>query len=241
MFEHQGMNVAEVLRWVGGGAAELRHRIVLDENPPDREEVLGRAKGVLILAAHVGNFELMALYAAARFPLTIITKEIKHPGLNAYWAELRATTGLRTIAARNSYRACFRVLRDNEWLGFVLDQNMIRKEGIFVTFFGQLACTTPGLAMLSAHSRAPVVPIFMVRLDDGRHEVKILPFIEPPAERTAEAIAKATQRYTDVIESVVRAHPEQWIWMHRRWRTQPAPSRQSGGARPMPDASPARR
>jgi KDO2-lipid IV(A) lauroyltransferase len=220
VFRNIGMNQLEMLRWMGGRSAELDQRIVVT-GLEHVEQGLAHGAGLIVLTAHVGNWDLLALWAASRWPLTIISKDIKNSVLNTFWMERRRQEGLRIVGARNSYRACLAVLRRREMLGFVLDQNMTRQDGIFVEFFGRAACTTPGLAILSAHARAPVMPAFMLRRGDGRHEVRILPLLEPPEARTPEAVAAATQQYTRIIETVVREHADQWIWMHRRWRTQP--------------------
>ncbi|MBI2437875.1 MAG: lysophospholipid acyltransferase family protein, partial [Lentisphaerae bacterium] len=81
------------------------------------------------------------------------------------------------------------------------------------------ACTSPGLALLSAQCGAPVLPVFMLRGSDGRHRLHVLDPLKPPAGTDSAAIRQATQDYTTIIEQFVRAHPEQWIWLHRRWRT----------------------
>lgn len=222
MFANLGMNTVEMLRWLGGREQELKARIRLEDRA-DIRAVLEQGGGAGILTAHLGNWDLMGLWAASRFPLTIVSKEIKHEALNRYWMEKRAAAGVKIVAAHHSYRQCLRALKANGCLGFILDQNMIRREGIFVDFFGRPACTTPGLAMLAAHARAPVLPVFMLREADGRHVVRILPALPPPADRRPETLAAATQQYTKIIEDVIRTHPDQWIWMHRRWRTQPAP------------------
>jgi KDO2-lipid IV(A) lauroyltransferase len=221
VFCNMGVNQLEMLRWMGGRADELRQHISAT-GMEHAAEALARKKGVLVLTAHIGNWDLMGLWGASQFPLTIISKELKNPALNAFWMEKRRQHGLHIVAAHNSYRACLSTLKRGECLGFVLDQNMTRADGIFVEFFGRPACTTPGLAVLSAHAGAPVLPVFMIRRDDGRHEVTVLPCLEPPATRKPPAIAEATQRYTSIIEGVIRQHPDQWIWMHRRWKTQPA-------------------
>jgi KDO2-lipid IV(A) lauroyltransferase len=237
VFANIGVNQLEVLRWMAGRADELNERIVVT-GLEHFEEARARGTGVIVLTAHVGNWDLLALWAAAQWPLTIIAKDIKHSVLNRFWMEKRRQWGLTIVAARNSYRACLAALRRDETLGFVLDQNMIRRDGIFVDFFGRAACTTPGLAVLSAHSGAPVVPAFMLRRRDGRHEVRVLPLLEPPASGKPHAVVAATQEYTRIIEEVVRQHVDQWIWMHRRWRTQPrgAP-RGAGDARVGPGSA----
>lgn len=227
---YQGMavNYIEVFRWIGGADAELDAQM-RPQGMEHLDAALARGRGVLILTAHIGNWDMVGLWGARRMKLTIISKDLRGAGVNRFWMEARARCGLKIVPAHNSYRACISVLRRNEILGFILDQNMTRMEGIFVDFFGKPACTTPGLAFMAAHSQAPVVPGFMIREADGSHRIEFQPPIDPPPDREAETLRAATQHYTSVIEAVIRKHPDQWIWMHRRWRTQPLPVEQNTG------------
>lgn len=191
------------------------------EGKENLEDALKQERGVVVLTAHFGNFDIAPLATVALgHKLTVITKDIKNQAINDIWMDARATEGLTLVPARNSIRDCLRALRRNEIVGFILDQNMKRGEGVFVDYFGHSASTTPGLAFMAAQSKAPVVPMFIYPRDQNRHVLRILPPIDPPADRKPESIVKATQAYTKVIEDVVREDPEQWIWMHRRWRTQ---------------------
>ncbi len=225
---YQGMavNYIEVFRWIGGRDAELDSQVNM-RGAEHLESALARGRGVLILTAHTGNWDLLGLWASRRVKLTIISKDLRSEGANRFWMEARARCGLNIVPAHNSYRACLSVLRRNEVLGFILDQNMTRMEGIFVEFFGKPACTTPGLAFMAAHSKAPVVPAFMIREPDGSHRIELHPPIDPPPDREPETLRAATQHYTTLIEDVIRRYPDQWIWMHRRWRTQPLPVEQT--------------
>ena len=220
VFKHMGMNAVEVFRWVGGCSEEMNQNISV-VGAEHMKTALARGRGALVLTAHTGNWDLMGLWCARRFPLTIISKALREPGINRFWMEARAASGLQIVPARKSYRACLSVLKKQGLLGFVLDQNTKTQEGVFVDFCGKPACTTPGLAFLPAHAQAPVVPVFMFRQLNGQHKVHVMPLIEPPATRDEEAITRATQQYTRIIEDVVRRHPDQWIWMHRRWRSVP--------------------
>lgn len=224
---YQGMavNYIEVFRWIGGKQGELDSQARMS-GEEHLDAALSRGRGALILTAHTGNWDLLGLWASRRVKLTIISKDLRSAGANRFWMEARARCGLNILPAHQSYRACLSVLRRNEVLGFILDQNMTRMEGIFVEFFGKAACTTPGLAFMAAHSKAPVVPAFMIREADGSHRIELHPPIDPPPDREAETLRAATQLYTRLIEDVIRRHPDQWIWMHRRWRTQPLPVEQ---------------
>lgn len=223
MYRNLGTLIIESMRFEKFDSEYLAQNIEFD-----RMEIvydaLKQGKGVIVLTAHIGNFDLMVIIAALLgTALTIITKKIKPRALNDYWNRVRTQFGAKMVPHHGSFRACLSALKRNEVLGFVLDQNMKRDMGIFVDFFGRPACTSPGLAMLSARSGAPVVPIFITRKPDGRHHVGVMDALPPPAGRgrDEEEIRRETQRYTKIIEETVRKHPEQWIWLHRRWRTQP--------------------
>lgn len=218
VFQHIGMNYMEVFRWIGGKMDELESRITV-EGAEHVEAARARGRGVLVLIGHIGNWDLMGLWAARHYPLTIISKSLKQKGVNRFWMEARAKTGLNIVPARKSYRACLGVMKKNGLLGFILDQNTLRRDGVFVEFYGKEACTSPGLAFLSAHAQSPVVPVFMFRQPDGTHRVQIYPVLEPPLNRETATIIEATQRYTRILEDAIRRHPDQWIWMHRRWRS----------------------
>jgi len=221
MYVHLVRNGLDLCRVGVMNDAELRAAADL-EGWAHLEAALARGRGALILTAHLGNWDLLCtLTPTWGYPLTIITKNLRQAGLNRFWMQSRERFGLRFVPAHRSFRACLKALRKNELVGFVLDQNMIDREGVFVDFFGRPACTTPGLAYLAAQSGAPVVPVFLLRGADGRHHGRILPLLEPPPDRAPDTIRAATQQYTRIIEDAIREHPEQWIWLHRRWKTQP--------------------
>lgn len=227
MYANLGTNVVEITRLPHLSEAQLADMVDW-EDEHHVHEVLAAGKGLLVLSAHMGNWDLLCTLAPRfNYPTTIITKRIKNKGVNDYWMATRGRFGLKFVPAHNSYRQCLTALRKNEIVGFILDQNMIRDEGIFVDFFGRPACTTPGLAFMSAQSGAAVVPAFMLRQPGGRHRLKVLPAIPPPPDRKPETIHAYTQRYTKVIEDMIRQYPDQWIWLHRRWRTTPPPAAQS--------------
>ena len=221
MYANFGMNLVEIIRLAGGAMEETDGRIRV-EGRDIVDSALRRGKGVMVLTAHFGNWDLLGMFTVKhKYPLTIISKDLKSKALNDMWMVLRERFGVNIIPAHNSARASLRVLKKNELLGFILDQNRPREGGIFVDFFGRPACTSPGLAILSAQTGAPVVPVFIHRAPDGKHDMQIMPAIEPPPDREPETVRAATQAYTKIIEDQVRQYPEQWIWLHRRWKTRP--------------------
>ena len=223
MYKNLGMNQVEILRLAGGAIDETNKRITV-VGREIIDQALQRGKGVMILSAHFGNWDFLPMFAVKQnYPVTIISKEIKNKTINAMWMLTRKRFGVNIIPAHNSARDALRVLRRNELLGFIFDQNRPRDAGIFVDFFGRPACTSPGLAMLSAQAQTPVVPIFIHRTSDGNHVLQVFPMLEPPPDREVETVRKATQEYTKIIEDQIRQYPEQWIWLHRRWKTRPLP------------------
>lgn len=183
---------------------------------------LAQGRGMLVLMGHIGNWELLGLAVAGRWaPISVIVRTQRNPEFDAYWRSSREKMGLRPLPAQHSYREALRALKQGEMVAVTLDQNMRRRRGIFVDFFGEQASTTPGLAYLAAQSGAPVVPLYIIRQPDGRHVVHALPALPPPPDREEATIQAATQTYTKILETIIRQHPDQWLWLHNRWRTRP--------------------
>ena len=223
VYRNLAVNYVEILRLAGGAPDDLE-QLVTFEGEEIIRDALRRGQGVLVLTAHLGNFDLLAMFSAQRgYPLTIVSKEIKNRTVNRLWMRLRERYGVKIVLSHNSLRACLKALKNDGLLGFILDQNRPHDQGVFVTFFGRPACTTPGLAFISAVARAPVVPAFIHRTADGRHHLRVYPALDPPPDRGIDSLRRATQQYTTIIEQEIRRHPEEWTWIHRRWKTQPEP------------------
>mgnify|MGYP005839001907 CR=1 FL=1 len=223
MYRHLGSNVIEMLRLEKAGRAYVAENMEWSGRE-HLDAARARGRGVLMLSAHTGNWELgITALPALGYPASVVVKRIRASRVNARIERIRTLFGLRVLPSQGAYRDCLRALRRNDVLGFVLDQNRTIHDGIFVEFFGRPACTSPGLAHMAAVSGAPVVPVFMERLEDGRHRYNIRPPLTPPSGRDPDALAEATQRYCREIEDFIREHPEQWIWIHRRWKTRPPP------------------
>lgn len=221
MYRNLGVNITESIRFFVLGLEKSGIQVEL-ENREIADEALAKGKGAIMVTCHFGNFDLMPFVTSAKgFKSTTIVKKIRSDLGEELWSEYRQCEGASFVPAKNSLRACIKALRRNEMIGFMFDQNMTLKEGIFVDFFGRPACTTPGLAYMAHLSRAPVIPVFFYRKGIGRHVEKFLPPMDPPADNSPEAIHEATQRYTKVLEDGIRATPDHWIWIHRRWRTIP--------------------
>ncbi len=182
-----------------------------------------RGKGVFLLSAHFGNWEIGALAAGllAR-PIASVVRPLDNPYLESELASLRGKFGNRTIAKKRAAREILRELRAGETIAILIDQNVLAREAVFVPFFGRIAATSPALALFQLKTDAAVVPVFCRPLGGGRYrlgfEKPILLADLREEDRTVESL---TALYTNVTEKVVRAEPHLWLWMHNRWRTRP--------------------
>ena len=196
--------------------------IVETEGVENCERALAKGKGVLLFSAHFGNWELEAAAVALLVkPAVVIYRPLDSPLLDSLVSRVRSASGNKPLPKENAMRAMIRTLHKNGMLGILIDQNTDWYEGVFVNYFGRPACTTSGLAHLALHSGAPVLPAYLIRLSEGRYRLVIEPALEiiDTGDREADVIAN-TQRFTKVIEDVVRKYPEQWLWVHQRWKTQ---------------------
>ena len=183
-----------------------------------------KGRGVLVLTAHFGNWELMpVLGALLKYPCSYVYRPLRAAALEKFLVRTRTRYGGTKISKRRSYRKILRFLEQKGLVFMLMDQNVGHRNGVFVPFFNQPASTNKGLAKLALKTGAPVVPIFLVREETGFRGL-ILP--EVPLVHTGDKekdIEANTLAYNRAIESMVRKCPEQWFWVHRRWKTRPIP------------------
>jgi KDO2-lipid IV(A) lauroyltransferase len=147
-----------------------------------------------------------------------VIRPLDHPLLDELAARFRRRSGAELIVKRQAVRDVIAALRRGRMVGVLLDQNATRAEGVFVPFFGVPASTSKGLALLALRTGAPVLPVFLRRESDGRHCMEVGPPVPPPPDSDVVAY---TARFNQVLEATIRRAPEQWLWMHARWRTRP--------------------
>lgn len=177
-----------------------------------------QGRGVLFATAHLGNWELSAFaHGLLTEPMHVLVRALDNPLLDAEATRLRTLSGNRVIGKREYARGILRALARNEAAGILIDQNVAAAEGIFVPFFGIPACVSAGFAKIAAHSGAAIIPGFALWSDDEQRYV--LKFY-PPLSATGDPEAD-TRHIHGHLEEVIRAHPGQWLWMHRRWKTRP--------------------
>ena len=226
--------VRGLVRQLGWMGAEFAHfprytkenieRLVLLDGFENFAAAQARGKGVLFLTGHMSAWEL-APFAQALFgyPLHFLVRAIDNPRVDALITRYRCLSGNSPIEKNQSARAVLKVLAAGGTVGVLADHNTLLAEGVFVDFFGTPACTTAGLARFALHTDAAVVPGFL-HWDAALRKYRLC--FEPAIElvRTGEDatdIRENTQRFTRVVENYVRRYPDQWLWLHRRWKTRP--------------------
>lgn len=191
------------------------------------EAARAKDRGVLILSLHLGNGDFgVAALSRLGYPISLISKNFKTKWLNDLWFGMRSQHGTQFIAPEKSSFQILRALKSKRAVFFVLDQYMGPPVGCRTTFFGKETGTAMGLALMAQRSEAPVVLAYTFRQDDGCHVIVFEPEITWQSAITSvgqvasdeENISTMTQVYTDKLEEVVRRVPDQWMWIHRRWK-----------------------
>lgn len=182
------------------------------------EEAKRRGKGVLFATGHLGNWELSAYaHALLTEPMHIVVRPLDNVYLDAFVTRRRTASGNRVIGKKDLLRGVLKALQANEAVGILIDQNTLADDGVFVDFFGIPASANAGFVKLAHRTGAAVIPGFA--LWDGRlrrYRLKFYPIVEMSGDVRADA-----QRLHSILESVIREHPDQWLWIHRRWKTRP--------------------
>jgi KDO2-lipid IV(A) lauroyltransferase len=220
-FAHQGMNLAECLYLLRRDCAALAQVVDFD-GWEEVEAVLAARRPLVMISAHCGNWELLGpAFACRGVPVVGPARPVEAAALQRLLADFRESFGTRALNRNSlgSSRELLGALRQGRVLGMFIDQDTLKAESVWVPFFGRPARTPVGALKIALHQEAVVLAAFIERRSDGRHQIRILPPCELPAEPRA-----ATALLTAEIEQQVRRCPEQWVWMHRRWRTPPPPS-----------------
>lgn len=221
-------------RYLGWMAAEFAHfpdlsrenieRLVVLDGFENFDAARRRGKGVIFLTGHMSAWEL-APFAQAVYgnPLSFLARAVDNTRIDALVNHYRCLSGNQPIEKNNAARAMLRVLHDGGTVGILADQNTSLEEGIFVDFFGIPAATTTGLARIARRTDAAVVPGFLF-WDDSMRKYRLRFEAAVPLQRTEDEDADIrvnTGRFNNVIEDYIRAHPDQWLWVHKRWKNRP--------------------
>jgi len=220
-FENLGKGLMEVLQFPRLTSENL-NRLVAFEGKENIDSALKMGKGIIVITAHFGNWELLgASLALSGYKVSFIVRPVRSPRLEALVSQNRESMGIGCISRGASIKGALRCLKRNEILGILSDIDT-KVDGVFVDFFGRPAFTPRGPVSIGLRTGAVLLPAFIIRQKDDTHRV----VIEKPLELkitddVEEDIRVNTARFTRIIESYIRKYPEQWIWTHRRWKTKP--------------------
>ncbi len=186
------------------------------------DAALEAGKGAIIPSGHFGNWEYYATIATMGYPITFLVGEQHNLLVDGVMNRLRVRFGGEIVPMTGSLRGIFRALQSNRLVLWLSDQDA-GKRGVFVDFLGRPASTPYGAGRFAESTGAPLLPAMIVRHDGGRHEIVVSPPVPRPSAEldTDERVRQLTQGYTRIFEEFIRRYPEQYFWMHRRWKTRP--------------------
>lgn len=220
-FRNIGKNLVDFMRFPKLNSDEM-NKLVGFDGKEHIDNALRDSKGAIILTAHFGNWELLAASLSLNgYPMNAIARRIRSQSLDSLVKYHREMVGVVSIDRDKGIRNALRCLKRNELLAILADIDT-DVDGVFVDFFGRLAYTPYGPVAISLKTGTTLIPTFIVRQDDDSYRV----FVESPLNLHSSGDWKTdikvnTSRFTKIIESYIRCYPEQWIWMHRRWKTRP--------------------
>lgn len=221
VFENLGKVAVELVNFPKINKSNI-DKLVRMDNAHILDEEYKKGKGIVLLTAHFGNWEMLALTLRVKdCPGYAIGRRIYFHKYDEYLNRLRRVNDVNIIYRDESLRKVLKILKANNIMGVLADQDVDSVEGIFVNFFGRPTYTPVGPAVLSMVSGAAIVPAFIVR-EGSKQVLKVEKPIERVDTGNREAdIATITQKWSDVVESYIRKYPDHWVWMHRRWKTRP--------------------
>jgi Kdo2-lipid IVA lauroyltransferase/acyltransferase len=215
-----GRVVFELL-WMTGRPNEPLERVV-EFDPVDWQRarvLLERGRGVVVASAHTGNWDLLACAVAARMPVSVLTRHMSWRALDRFWQRARAGRGVSLIDAAGALRSAMGALATGGVVGFMVDQAPERQRAVVTApFLGAPARHDLTFALVAMRARAPIVVAVDERLRSGRHRVHLLDVIEPPERPSHRWAVDTCFRVNDSLQGFVREHPDQWLWLHRRWK-----------------------
>jgi Kdo2-lipid IVA lauroyltransferase/acyltransferase len=219
VFINLGMGLAEIL-----SLPKIKNKldnIITISGMEKIDNVLSKGNGAIVLSAHFGNWELIAMYFAGKgYPSNVVARPIYYEKYNEWVSFLRNSMGVNVVYRTDSPKKLIRLLKDGQLLGIVADQDIDSIEGVFIRFFGKEAYTPSAPVKLSSSVNTPITPMFIVR-NGLKHHIYVEDPIVVDKSSSENWVEEYTQKWSDVVESYIKKYPEQWVWMHKRWKTLP--------------------
>jgi len=222
VFEHFAMTAAEVLQFSKLTPKKIKKIVDFENALQVYESLLSEGRGLISITAHIGNWELLAgVFGLLGFHGAVLARRLYYEPYNQWIVGLRQSLHVPTLYRDQSSKEILKLLRRNEIIGLLPDQDIESLKGIFVPFFGRPAYTPVAPVRLALASQAPMVCNFLIRRPDGTYRMILGDVIRPVVKSSrAEAIEEYTAQWMANFEKVIREYPEQWAWMHNRWKTQ---------------------
>ena len=220
-FMHFGKTLMDIIKLPHLGE-EKRNALINVEGEENLLKALREKKGALLFSAHYGSWEIAPFFMAKKGKLSVIARPLDNKLLEKELLKLRTSQGSHVIYKHQATKKILRSLRAGEMVAFLIDQNVLRKQAVFVDFFGKKAATTPSLASFSLKTKSPLIPVFCYPTSSHAYHLKIF----SPLSITLEGnynqdVLKITQICTKIIEIQIRKNPDYWLWFHNRWKTRP--------------------
>jgi KDO2-lipid IV(A) lauroyltransferase len=234
MYAALGTSAIEFL-WLALRGARVLDRVHIDgASRGPWQRALGQGRGVVVAASHTGNWDLAACAIAREGPLLVVTKHLSLRWLDRFWQSTRARLGVRLTDARGAMAQSREALRGGGAVAMMIDQvPSSPRHAVAGEFLGQACAVDRAPAALAASTGAPLVVAAARREEGGAHVLQVLEVLRPPRRPSRAWIDEATRSATRALDRFVRAHPDQWLWMHRRWKRMDAARGHPSGARCM--------
>ena len=225
VYAHFGTVILDLLWMQGRTANELLALADLD-GIEVLQSAVAEGRGVLCPSAHYGNWEVQAVASSPLIGrISSIARALDNPALDRRLVDFRTSTGNGVFYKKNALSGVMRALRAGETVAVLIDQNVQERDGIFVEFFGRPAATTTVAAAVALKTGCAIVPVRCTLQPSGRYLMQYGPRVEwTGSGRRDEDVPALTLHLTAIVEGWVREHPEQWLWLHRRWKTRPSAS-----------------
>lgn len=224
MFKSLGKNFYEFLNLEGSSKQRVTELVERVDGIEHLEAALDKDAGLIVVTGHIGCWELLAAYySQLGYPLCVVGRELWEKRINDKLIRIRESMGYRTIDRDSGGKEILRLLKDRKIVAVLIDQHT-RVSGIYVPFFNRPAHTPTGVARLALKTGAPILPMAIYMRENGRHEVRILPAIDPSdvsasaPDDAQKQVENMTRECSHAIETLVRHDPKQWVWFHNRWR-----------------------
>ncbi len=222
VFEHLGVSGMEMLRLDKFNSRTDLERYFTFEGLEHLEQIRTEGTGAFILSAHIGFWEVGTFFMPMLgYEVDFVAKRIRNKYVHDFFERQREAAGGRCIESKHGARKIMRSLAQKRMVCLLLDQHPSKKQAILEDFFGRPAYTTPIIAQIALKTKVPVIPVFVYRKPDYTYHVEIGAPLRWTGEATPENVAAFTREMTRITEEAIRKQPDQWFWVHRRWRSVP--------------------